>query len=205
MVRQQLVLRGIADPDLLEAFLRTPRHLFVDEALAPRAYGDSALPIGHGQTISQPYIVARMIALAAIDRGGKVLEVGTGSGYQTAILKHLASAVYTIERLEPLARRARENWGRAGVGPIHLRVGDGSAGWPEAAPFSAIVVSAAAPRVPRALLAQLMPGGRIVTPVGSAVSQSLRLVRRGTAGDLQVEEHDACAFVRLVGREGFSE
>jgi protein-L-isoaspartate(D-aspartate) O-methyltransferase len=205
MVRDQILERGIDQEALLEAFLRTPRHLFVDEALAPRAYGDSALPIGHGQTISQPYIVARMIQLLAIEAGSRVLEVGTGSGYQAAILSRLAGAVYTIERIEPLARRARENWGRAGAGPIHLRVGDGSAGWPDAAPFAAIVVSAAAPAVPRALLAQLAPGGRVVAPVGSAVSQALRLVRRGPAGDLQVEEHDACAFVRLVGREGFSE
>jgi protein-L-isoaspartate(D-aspartate) O-methyltransferase len=205
MVREQILRRGIDDPDLVAAFLETPRHLYVDEALSQRAYGDSALPIGHGQTLSQPYIAARMIQLLAPRPGDKVLEIGTGSGYQAAILARLAGAVYTIERLEPLARRARGNWARAGARHVHLRLGDGTTGWPAEAPFAAIVVSAAAPAVPRTLVAQLAPGGRLVVPVGDAVSQAIRVVRRGPAGDLRVEAHDACAFVRLIGAEGFSE
>ncbi len=204
MVRQQILERGIDDPDLLEAFLATPRHLFVDEALRDRAYSDASLPIGWGQTVSQPYIVARMLQLAAVRPGDKVLEVGTGSGYQAGVLARLAGAVYTLERLEPLARRAGENWARAGVAHVHLRVGDGTLGWPGEAPFAAIVVSAATPAVPRPLLAQLAPGGRLVVPVGSAVRQVVRCVRLEGAG-VRVEDFDPCSFVRLIGREGFAE
>jgi protein-L-isoaspartate(D-aspartate) O-methyltransferase len=203
MVRQ-LQARGIDDARLLQAFLLIPRHLFVDEALSERAYGEGSLPIGSGQTISQPYIVARMIQLLALKPSDRVLEIGTGSGYQAALLGRLAASVHTVERLAPLARRARENWARVGAGPITLRVGDGSVGWPAAAPFDAIVVSAAAPRVPHSLLAQLAPGGRLVVPVGSAVRQVIKVLRP-TEGGAQVEEYDPCAFVRLVGREGFAE
>ncbi len=201
---RQLRTRDIVDPRLLEAFLLTPRHLFVDEALAERAYGDGSLPIGCGQTISQPYIVAKMIQLLALQAGDKVLEIGTGSGYQAAILSRLAGAVYTVERLEPLARRARQNWLLAGVEQVRLRIGDGTIGWPSEAPFAAVLVSAAAPAVPAALLAQLRPGGRMVVPVGSAVRQTIKLLERTGMG-ARVEDHDPCAFVRLIGREGFSE
>jgi protein-L-isoaspartate(D-aspartate) O-methyltransferase len=201
---QQLRARDIVDPRLLEAFLLTPRHLFVDEALAERAYGDGSLPIGCGQTISQPYIIAKMIQLLALEAGDKVLEIGTGSGYQAAILSRLAGAVYTVERLEPLARRARENWLRAGIKHVQLRVGDGTIGWPSEAPFAAILVSAAAPSVPAPLLAQLRPGGHMAVPVGSAVRQTIKLLQRTEMGALVVD-HDPCAFVRLIGRGGFSE
>jgi protein-L-isoaspartate(D-aspartate) O-methyltransferase len=204
MVRRQILGRGIEDARILEAFLATPRHLFVDEALAPRAYGDGALPIGAGQAISQPFIVARMLQLLAIHPEDRVLEIGTGSGYQAALLARLASEVYTVERLPLLARRARDNWRRAGVGGVRAKVGDGSLGWPSEAPFSAIVASAAAPSVPTALLAQVAPGGRVIAPVGDAVRQVLKLVRRTPAGT-QVDEHGPCSFVRLIGREGFSE
>jgi protein-L-isoaspartate(D-aspartate) O-methyltransferase len=204
MVRHQILGRGIETPRLLEAFLATPRHLFVDEALSERAYSDASLPIGCGQTISQPYIVARMIDLLEIDANDRVLEVGTGSGYQAALLRQLASAVYTVERLEPLAQRARANWTRAGVPPIPTRIGDGTLGWPTEAPFTAILVSAAAPSVPRSLLRQLAPGGRMVIPVGDVARQVVkRLVR--TESGAQVEDYDPCSFVRLVGREGFCE
>ncbi len=185
MVQQQILGRGIDNPRLLEAFLATPRHLFVEEALSERAYGDSSLPIGWGQTISQPYVVARMIDLLEIHPGDRVLEIGTGSGYQAAILWRVGAALRSVERLEPLARRARENWARVGAGPIPLRVADGSLGWPAEAPFAAILVSAAAPAAPPSLLAQLVPGGRMVIPIA-------------------VEDHGSCSFVRLVGDQGFS-
>jgi protein-L-isoaspartate(D-aspartate) O-methyltransferase len=204
MVRRQILARGVQDARVLEAFLATPRHLFVDEALSPRAYDDGALPIGAGQTISQPFIVARMLQLLAISPGDRILEVGTGSGYQTALLARLAAEVYSMERVPILARRARDNWRHAGVQGVHARIGDGSQGWPAESPFSAIVVSAAAPSVPAALLAQVAPGGKLIVPVGDAVRQVLKLVRRTPAGT-QVDEHDACSFVRLIGREGFSE
>lgn len=204
MAREQILGRGIDNPRLLDAFLATPRHLFVDEALSERAYGDGSLPIGWGQTISQPYIVAKMIDLLSVGPDDRVLEVGTGSGYQAAILSRLASAVYTVERLEPLVRRARSNWAHAGVGSIRIRGGDGSLGWPEEAPFTAILVGAAAPSVPPALLAQLAPGGRMVIPVGDVVRQSVRRLVR-TVGRANVEDHGACSFVRLVGRQGFAE
>jgi len=201
---QQILARGVDDPRLLEAILLTPRHLFVDEALWERAYGDTALPIGAGQTISQPYIVARMIQLLELSAGESVLEVGTGSGYQTAILSRLAGTVHSIERVPALARRARQNWARAGCAEIHLRVGDGSLGWTQVAPFDAILVGAAAPAVPATLLRQLRVGGRMVIPVGHARRQVVKRLRR-TAEGARVEDFDGCSFVRLVGREGFSE
>jgi protein-L-isoaspartate(D-aspartate) O-methyltransferase len=204
MVREQILGRGVDNPRLLEAFLWTRRHLFVDEALSERAYGDAPLPIGSGQTISQPYIIARMLGLLDIRAGQKILEVGTGSGYQAAILWRLGARVFTMERLPALARRARHNWARAGAGPIRQRIGDGTLGWPSEAPFCAILVSAAVPAVPESLLAQLVQGGRMVIPVGSAVRQSLRRLRR-TEGGAAVEEFDPCSFVRLIGREGFDE
>ncbi len=202
MVQQQVLGRSIDNPRLLEAFLSTPRHLFVDEALSERAYGDTALPIGWGQTISQPYIVARMIDLLAVAPGDKVLEIGTGSGYQAALLARLGASVYTMERIEGLAERAARNWEGAGIAGIAMRVADGSLGWPEAAPFQAILVSAAAPACPRPLLEQLAMHGRMVVPVGTAVQQVVKVIRR-TTGGASVEDHDPCTFVRLIGKEGF--
>lgn len=202
MVREQILARGVDDPPLHEAFLAVPRHLFVDEALGARAYADSSLPIGFGQTLTRPCVIARMIHLLALRAGDRVLEIGTGSGYETAVLARLCGAVYSIERLEPLARRALENWGRAGQSGIRSRTGDGSLGWPEEAPFSAILVGAASPSVPRSLLEQLQPGGRMVIPVGSAVRQVLKLLVRTSRG-ARVEDHDPCSFARLIGREGF--
>ena len=181
-----------------------PRHLFVDEALRTRAYGDGALPIGCGQTLSQPLVVARMIERLRIAPGEKVLEIGTGSGYQAALLARMGYEVLTVERVEPLLLRARENWERAGITGVQTRLGDGSLGWPEQAPFAAILVSAAAPRVPQALLEQLAPGRRLVLPVGSAFRQTLRTLVRTTAG-AEVEDGEECRFVRLIGVHGFAE
>ena len=201
---EDLARRGISDPLLLQAFATVPRHLFVDEALAGRAYGDGSLPIGHGQTLSQPYIVARMIAMLDLRPGAKVLEIGTGSGYQSALLSLLAGAVYTIERVGAILDRALDNLRRAGIGHVTPRLGDGTLGWPSEAPFAAILVSAASPSVPAPLLSQLEPGGRLVIPVGGAFGQTLRRLRRTEAG-AQVEEGETCRFVRLIGAAGFAE
>jgi protein-L-isoaspartate(D-aspartate) O-methyltransferase len=196
--------RGIADVAVLAAFAAVPRHLFVDEALSGRAYGDDALPIGHGQTLSQPFIAARMLELLGLTRSDRVLEIGTGSGYQSALLGRIAGAVYSIERLPALAGRARDNWDRAGVAGVTLMVGDGTLGWEARAPFNAIVVSAAAPSVPASLLAQLAPGGRLVIPVGVGPDQTLRRHERGDSG-ARSEIAETCRFVPLIGAEGFAE
>jgi protein-L-isoaspartate(D-aspartate) O-methyltransferase len=200
----RLRAQGIADGPILAAFGQVPRHLFVDEALSARAYGDDALPLGCGQTLSHPAIVARMIARLDVAPGERVLEVGTGSGYEAAILRHLGCEVYTIERLEPLLERARTNWVRAGIAGVRSCAGDGSAGWPDEAPFAGIVVSAAAPRVPRALLDQIPVGRRLVVPVGSAFRQKVRTLVRTGAG-AEVEDGEECRFVRLIGAQGFAE
>ena len=201
---EELRRRGIADERVLAAFQAVPRHLFVDEALSERAYRDGSLPIGHGQTISQPYIIARMVEMLSLRRNDKVLEIGTGSGYQSAILEQVTGGVLTIERLPSLGARARDNWRRAGVSQARLKVGDGTLGWAAEAPFEAILVSAAAPSVPKTLLAQLAPGGRMVIPVGNAFHQTVRRLTRTELG-AQVEDGDGCSFVRLVGEEGFAE
>jgi protein-L-isoaspartate(D-aspartate) O-methyltransferase len=200
----RLRAQGIPDGPILAAFGQVPRHLFVDEALRARAYGDEALPLGCGQTLSQPSIVARMIVRLGIAAGDRVLEVGTGSGYEAAVLARLGCEVFTIERLPPLLDRARDNWARAGITGIAARAGDGSAGWPEEAPFTGIVVSAAAPRVPQALLDQIPVGRRLVVPVGSAFRQTVRTLVRTPAG-AEVEEGEECRFVRLIGAQGFAE
>ena len=201
---ESLVRRGIDDAAVLEAFAGVPRHLFVDEALSARAYGDDALPIGHGQTLTQPYVAARMVSRLALKRGSRVLEIGTGSGYQAAILARVAGFVWTVERVPALAERARKVWEAIGLTAARLRVGDGSQGWAAEAPFDAILVSAAAPSVPPSLLGQLVPGGRMAIPVGGAFEQSVRILVR-TADGARVEEDGACRFVRLIGAEGFSE
>jgi len=200
----ELQSMGIADRAVLRAFLEVPRHLFVDEALLGRAYRDGSLPIGHGQTISRPSIVARMLEMLRLWPGEKALEVGTGSGYQSALLCQLTGAAFTIERLTGLAGRSRDNWRRAGVSGVQMKVGDGTRGWPAEAPFAAIIVSAAAPAVPRTLLHQLAPGGRMVIPVGHAFGQTLRLLTRTDLG-ARVEEAETCSFVRLIASEGFAE
>ena len=200
--RERLVQRlrgeGIKDEAVLDAIRNVPRHLLIDEALASRAYEDTALPIGYGQTISQPYIVARMTELL---RGGgqldRVLEVGTGSGYQTAVLARLVKQVYSIERLEPLLRVARGRLLRLGVRNVQFKLGDGSRGWPEHAPFDGIIVTAAPARLPNALLEQLAPGARLVIPVGPANAQELLVVRRTDSGYVH-ERLARVSFVPLI-------
>jgi protein-L-isoaspartate(D-aspartate) O-methyltransferase len=202
MVREQLAGRGLRNEDVLSAMRSVPRHLFVPEGAAHEAYLDSPLPIGLGQTISQPYMVALMTELLEVDVRSRVLEVGAGSGYQTAVLAELAGEVYAIERLAPLAAHAREVLTRLGYSNIHLAVADGSNGWPEHAPFQGILVAAAAVDAPRPLLRQLADGGRLVIPLGRPHrDQVLTVFERH--GDGFAERHDTrCRFVPLVGGSG---
>jgi len=195
---QRLREEGIRDERVLEAILHVPRHVFVDEALASRAYEDTALPIGHGQTISQPYIVALMTqALLAGGRLKKVLEVGTGSGYQTAVLAGLVDEVYSVERVEPLMKLARKRLREIGCRNVHIKLSDGSWGWKEHAPYDGIIVTAAPAAVPPALLEQLVSGGRLVIPVGGPTMQELLLVQQTDKGPIQ-ERLELVNFVPLV-------
>lgn len=200
--RQRLVRRlrerGISHDGVLEVILNTPRHLFVEEALASRAYEDIALPIGFGQTISQPYVVARMTqALLEGRRPKKILEVGTGSAYQTAVLSQLAIQIYSIERIGKLLERSRERLRALGLKNIRLRHGDGSMGWPENAPYDGIIVTAAPKELPVSLLEQLAPGGRLVAPVGVPTAQELVLIERSVDGITQ-QLLGPVSFVPLV-------
>ncbi|HEY5999975.1 MAG TPA: protein-L-isoaspartate(D-aspartate) O-methyltransferase [bacterium] len=199
---EQLSAAGIRDAEVLRAMGRVPRHLFVDAALRDRAYGDDALPIGHGQTISQPLMVATMTEALALAGGETVLEIGTGSGYQTAVLAEIADRVFSVECIAPLYRRAREVLDRLGCHRVVLRHGDGTLGWADHGPYDAIIVTAGAPHVPEALTAQLAPGGRLVVPVGGRRSQRLLRLTRREAGDLR-EELGGCVFVDLVGADGW--
>lgn len=187
---------GIKNPALLDVMLNTPRHIFVDEALASRAYEDSSLPIGHGQTISQPYTVARMTEVLLHKAPNKVLEIGTGSGYQTAVLAQVVREVYSIERIEDLGRRARQKLTELSIRNVRLRSGDGRLGWPEGAPFDGILVTAAALDIPSALLEQLAVGGRLVIPVDDGAGQSLMLIQRQAQG-FSREILEAACFVPL--------
>lgn len=202
MVETQIEARGVRDARVLEAMRSIPRDLFVPSESAFRAFEDRALPIGMGQTISQPYIVALMTQLLAIEPQHRVLEIGTGSGYQTAILAMLARHVFSIERLEPLSSTAREQLNRLGLSNVTLLVADGSLGWPAESPFDRIIVTAAAPAITPALVDQLADGGRLVTPVGDDNSQYLTTVAR--QGDRTIETPSiAVRFVKLIGEQGF--
>jgi len=203
MVERQLRRRGIADERVLAAMARVPRHLFVPEHVRHLAYEDGALPIGQGQTISQPYIVATICSLMQLAGKERVLDVGTGSGYQAAVLAELAAEVVTIERVPELAERARETLARAGYDGVEVRVGDGSLGVPERAPFDAVAVAAAAPAIPPALYDQLVDGGRLVLPRGGRWGQDLVLVERTPEGPVE-RTSVSCRFVPLVGAEGFA-
>jgi len=202
MVKEQLIRRGIKDERVLKAMGTVPRHLFIDEAFWPRAYGDHPLPIGQDQTISQPYIVALICQELGDRKEGKVLEIGTGSGYQSAILAVMGFRVCTIERYGALSKKAVKIIKKLGISSVEFKVGDGSIGWKEESPFDGIVVTAGAPAVPENLIEQLNIGGRIVIPVGDRVSQRLQVVEKG---EKIIEKRDVCGctFVPLIGEKGW--
>ena len=202
MVELQLRNRGISDPRVLEAMGRVPRHEFVAPAQWSEAYADRPLAIGENQTTSQPYMIAAMLEAASIKPEYRALEVGTGSGYQTALIAELAREVFSIERYPALVESARQVLQRLGYNNVTIVEGDGSLGLPGHAPFDVIIVSAAAPAVPPALVAQLAPHGRLLVPVGDASDQVLKLVRRRD-GEIEVRTMEGCRFVPLVGEQGF--
>jgi protein-L-isoaspartate(D-aspartate) O-methyltransferase len=204
MIEKQLRRRGISDAAVLLTMTAVPRHEFVPEELRWKAYEDLPLPIGGGQTISQPYIVAAMTAALQLQPGDRVLEIGTGCGYQAAVLSRLAREVFTIERRPELASSASAKLARLGYPNAHVHCGDGTLGLPELAPFDAILVAAAAPAVPEPLLAQLAEGGRMILPVGDAEHQELRLIER-RGDDFPTKMLEGCRFVPLVGYHGWQE
>lgn len=202
MVEEQLIPRGISDPPVLETLKKVERHKFVPKEFLASAYGDHPLPIGNGQTISQPYIVALMTEALRLTGKEKVLEIGTGSGYQAAILAELSVKVYSVERIPLLAERARKKLAELGYKNIEIDVRDGSLGWDEYAPYDVIIVTASCPGRPRALLTQLAEGGRLIAPIGGAFGQVLTLLeRRGNS--ITSQEICGCVFVPLVGKEGW--
>ena len=203
MLRSQIEARGIRDRRVLAAMAWAPREWFLPPHLAGEAYDDGPLPIGNAQTISQPYIVGLMTAELAPRRRDRVLEIGTGSGYQTAILAHLVRAVYTIERLPDLLVEAEERFRRLGLSNIETRLGDGAEGWPERAPFDGIIVTAAAPQIPAPLADQLAAGGCLVIPIGDLVFQELIVVRR-TATGFHERRAGGVRFVPLISRHAFA-
>lgn len=203
MVQEQIVARGITTPRVIETLLKIPRHLFVQEAMAEQAYSDGPLPIGEKQTISQPYMVALMTDLLELKPQDHVLEIGTGSGYQTAVLASLCRRVWTIERIRPLAMQARKVLDSLHLLNINIKVGDGTLGWPEEAPFDAILVTAGAPAVPEALTQQLAPGGRLVIPVGNEADQTILVIRKQPDGTVTRETSVGCRFVPLIGQQGW--
>lgn len=204
MVEGQIIARGITDARVIEALREVPRHHFAPEIFRDTAYADKALPIGHGQTISQPYMVAAALEALELKGGERVLEIGAGSGYLTALLGRLAGSVRAIERVSELAVRARERLDSFGLTNYMLWTADGTYGWPEEAPFDAIVSAASAPRVPEPWVQQIAPGGRIVMPLGEGEKQTLvRFRASGTGEVLPPEELVNCVFVKLVGKYGW--
>jgi protein-L-isoaspartate(D-aspartate) O-methyltransferase len=202
MVQEQIVGRGIDDARVIGALRKIPRHLFVDPGILNRAYNDSALPIGEKQTLSQPYMAAHMTAALRLSGQERALEIGTGSGYQTALLAELCFNVFSVEKLRSLSRKARTLLDRLGYQNIALHVGDGTIGWSEHAPYDAILVAAAAPAAPKPLLEQLAPGGRLVIPVGDEQAQTLLRVTRIPSG-FKEEQLGECKFVKLLGKYGW--
>jgi protein-L-isoaspartate(D-aspartate) O-methyltransferase len=203
MVEEQIVARGVRDPRVLEAMRAVPRHVFVPDALRGAAYEDRALAIAEGQTISQPYMVAVMTEALSPAPHHRVLEIGTGSGYQTAILARLAAAVFSVERHAALARHAQRTLDSSGITNVVIHVGDGTEGLAASAPFDRILVTAGSPAIPASLEAQLAPGGRLVIPVGPAAAQRLTTVDRRDANVFERRESVACVFVPLIGRHGW--
>ena len=204
MVEEQLLLRGVKDERVLAAMRKVPRHEFLPEAIRGMAYQDSALPLGEAQTMSQPYMVALMSELLGLKGTERVLEIGTGSGYQTAVLAELCEKVYSVERIKPLAERARLNLDRLGYRSVASKVYDGTYGWKEMAPFDAIMVTAGAPDVPAPLVDQLREGGRMVIPVGERYGQVLLKVVKTSSGPV-TERYIPCTFVPLIGSHGWKE
>jgi len=205
MVDSQLRSRGVRDERVLRAMEKIPRHLFVEEGLRDQAYSDHPLPIGERQTISQPYIVALMTEALSLEGTEKILEVGTGSGYQAAVLAELADRVFSIERIAKMADRARRILGALRYSNVLIKVGDGTYGWKDEAPFDGIIVTAGAPKVPETLVAQLAVGGRLVIPVGDRFTQTLFRVVRWSEdpGDVEKEDLGGCRFVDLIGDHGW--
>jgi len=203
MVEEQLKGRGIKDQRVLDAFIEVPRHKFVEEYMKYKAYDDYPLSIGYGQTISQPYMVAIMTETLSPKSGETILEIGTGSGYQAAILSRLCSTVYTIERISALASRARKLLDELGYFNVHIRVGDGTMGLPQHAPYDGIIVTAGAPHVPEALMAQLNEDGRLVIPIGDQSIQDLKRITK-TKDGVKEESMGGCRFVKLIGKNGWS-
>lgn len=202
MVDEQIASRGIMDVRVLNAMNNVPRHLFIEEALQGQAYNDYPLPIGEKQTISQPYMVALMTEALELKGNERVLEIGTGSGYQAAILAELAEWVYSVERIRSLANKARKIFDELNCYNIEIKVSDGTQGWKEKAPFEAITVTAGTPEIPQPLMDQLAMGGRLVVPVGNAFSQTLVRVIR-TKGGFKREDMGGCHFVKLIGEHGW--
>jgi len=204
MVEEQLVPRGINDQATLQAMATVPRHLFVEDAMQARAYGDYPLPIGGGQTISQPYIVALMTQALELKGHERVLEIGTGSGYQAAVLSRMCERVYTIERIDSLLGKARKIFDKLHYHNIVSRIDDGTTGWPDEAPFDAILVTAGGPKIPEPLVGQLSDPGRMVIPVGDQAVQELQLLEKKD-GDLSIHTIEQVRFVNLIGTHGWQE
>jgi protein-L-isoaspartate(D-aspartate) O-methyltransferase len=202
MVQEEVIGRGIRDPRVIEAMLKVPRHLFLPEGLLGQAYGDTALPIGDGQTITQPYMVAFLCEALALGGTEKILEVGTGSGYQAAVLACLADRVFSVERIRSLLEKARKNLDRVHCHNVMTKLSDGGYGWKEEAPFDAILVTAGAPSIPRPLVDQLKVGGTMLIPLGERKAQRLTRIRRTSHG-FSREELMECNFVSLVGEHGW--
>ena len=204
MIEQQILSRGISDPDVIAAFRNVPRHMFVSEALMDQAYGDFPLPIGEQQTISQPYIVAEMTQALQLKKDDRVLEIGTGSGYQTAILAEIAFRVYTIERINSLYIKARKLFDKLCYHNIITKYSDGTTGWQSESPFDAIIITAGAPEIPKIIVDQLAVGGRMILPVGDSFSQELVKLYRDQDG-IHTTNLGGCRFVKLVGEYGWGE
>jgi protein-L-isoaspartate(D-aspartate) O-methyltransferase len=204
MVEEQIVARGVKDPHVIAAMRKVPRHLFVEEALQNQAYSDHPLPIGEKQTISQPYMVALMTEALQLGSRDRVLEIGAGSGYQTAILAEIALKVFSIERIRSLAIRTRQLLYELGYLNVDIKFSDGTLGWEDESPFNAIIVTAGAPRIPPPLLDQLALGGRLVIPVGDPADQDLVRVTR-TDEKMKEENLGGCRFVKLIGQHGWDE
>ncbi len=202
MVEEQVVARGVKDRRVITAMRKVPRHLFVEEALQSQAYGDRPLPIGDKQTISQPYMVALMTEVLALTGREKVLEIGTGSGYQTAVLAECAAKVFSIERMRSLAIRARKLLLELGYSNVEVKFSDGTVGWVEESPFDAIMVTAGAPEIPQPLIDQLKVGGRMSIPVGDSCAQDLIRITK-TEDGIKKEDFGGCRFVKLIGKHGW--